>query len=138
MIICGFPGVGKSTLAKFSNWIDLESTPFEKDWIRYAKVAKHMSDNGYNVMVSTHPQLLEQFEQMEVRYTVVIPSISDLKIYLNRYNKRGNDESFIALLEKEWDNWLRDIITFTSRNKTIVILPEDGCLQAYIEKYKNI
>lgn len=138
MIICGFPGVGKSTLAKFSNWIDLESTPFEKDWIRYAKVAKHMNDNGYNVMVSTHPQLLEQFEQMEVRYTVVIPSISDLKIYLNRYNKRGNDESFIALLEKEWDNWLRDIITFTSRNKTIVILPEDGCLQAYIEKYKNI
>ena len=62
MIICGFPGVGKSTLAKFSNWVDLESTPFEKDWVRYAKVAKHMSNNGYNVMVSTHPQLLEQFE----------------------------------------------------------------------------
>ena len=75
---------------------------------------------------------------MEVRYTVVIPSISDLKIYLNRYNKRGNDESFIILLEKEWDNWLRDIITFTSRNKTIVILPEDGWLQTYIEKYENI
>lgn len=138
MIICGFPGIGKSTLAKFSNWVDLESTPFEKDWIRYAKVAKHMSDNGYNVMVSTHPQLLEQFEQMEVRYTVVIPPIDDLKIYLNRYKRRENDESFIALLEKEWENWLRDIITFTSRNKTIVILPEDGCLQAYIERYKNI
>ena len=138
MIICGFPGVGKSTLAKYSNWVDLESTPFEKDWIRYAKVAKHMSDNGYNVMVSTHPQLLEQFEQMEVRYTVVIPPIDDLKIYLNRYKRRGNDESFITLLEKEWENWLRDIITFTSRNKTIVILPEGGCLQAYIEGYKNI
>jgi len=138
MIICGFPRVGKTTLAKFSNWIDLESTPFEKDWVRYAKVAKHMSDNGYNVMVSTHPQLLEQFEQMEVRYTVVIPPIDDLKIYLNRYKRRENDESFIALLEKEWENWLRDIITFTSRNKTIVILPEDGCLQAYIERYKNI
>ena len=138
MIICGFPGVGKTTLAKFSNWVDLESTPFEKDWVRYAKVAKHMSDNGYNVMVSTHPQLLEQFEQMEVRYTVVIPPIDDLKIYLNRYKRRENDESFIALLEKEWENWLRDIITFTSRNKTIVILPEDGCLQAYIERYKNI
>jgi len=55
MIICGFPGIRKSTLAKFSNWVDLESTPFEKDWVRYAKVAKHMSDNGYNVMVSTHP-----------------------------------------------------------------------------------
>ena len=28
MIICGFPGVGKSTLAKFSNWIDLERTVY--------------------------------------------------------------------------------------------------------------
>ena len=58
MIICGFPGTGKSMMAKFSQWIDLESTPFERDWERYAKVAKHMSDNGYTVMVSTHEELL--------------------------------------------------------------------------------
>ena len=53
MIICGFPGVGKSTLAKFSNWVDLESTPFEKDWVRYAKVAKHMSDNYSSSIIRT-------------------------------------------------------------------------------------
>jgi len=32
-IICGFAGIGKSTLAKNkAGFVDLESTPFEKDW----------------------------------------------------------------------------------------------------------
>lgn len=138
MIICGFPGVGKTTLAKFSNWIDLESTPFEKDWVRYAKVAKHMNDNGYNVMVSTHPQLLEQFEQMEVKYTVVVPHFADIFIYKDRYIKRGNNLDFITSIETNWDKWIENIITKSSVNKTVIILPKDGCLQAYIERCKNI
>jgi len=138
MIICGFPGVGKTTLAKFSNWVDLESTPFEKDWVRYAKVAKYMNDNGYNVMVSTHPQLLEQFEQMEVRYTVVIPPFTDISIYKDRYIKRGNNTDFITLIETNWDKWIGDIITKSSVNKTIIILPKDGCLQDYVKEYENI
>lgn len=136
MIICGFPGVGKSILAKFSNWVDLESTPFEKDWVRYAKVAKHMSDNGYNVMVSTHSQLLEQFEQMEMSYTVVIPQINDMSVYKDRYIKRGNDTGFINLVEENWNKWIDDIITKPSVNKTVVMLPNYGCLQAYIKEYE--
>ena len=52
MIISGFPGTGKSTMAKFSRWVDLESTPFKKNWLLYAEVAKHrlavyeISDSG--------------------------------------------------------------------------------------------
>ena len=137
MIICGFPGVGKSTLAKSSNWVDLESTPFEKDWVRYAKVAKHMSDNGYNVMVSTHPQLLEQFEQMEIEYTVVIPPFSDESNYIKRYIKRNNDNNFIKNIENNWMNWLKDIVFYSSVNRTVIILPKDSCLQSYLERYKN-
>ena len=38
MIICGYAGIGKSYLAhNYPNIIDLESTPFEKDWDRYKK-----------------------------------------------------------------------------------------------------
>jgi len=102
------------------------------------KVAKYMSDNGYNVMVSTHPQLLEQFEQMEVRYTVVIPPIDDFPTYKDRYINRGNDINFIISIDYNWGKWIQDIIKKSSVNKTVVILPKDGCLQAYIEEYKNI
>jgi len=54
MIFCGYAGVGKSTAAsKFVRVVDLESTPFQKDWETYARVAKHMSDQGYIVLVSS-------------------------------------------------------------------------------------
>ena len=61
MIFCGYAGVGKSTAAKkFSGVVDLESTPFQRDWVTYARVAKHMSDQGYIVLVSCHNELREE------------------------------------------------------------------------------
>lgn len=131
MIICGFPGTGKSFMARHSNWIDLESTPFERDWIRYAKVAKHMSDVGYTVMTSTHAELLAIFEQMEQRYTVIIPPKGDANRYTVRYSKRGNTSRFITTIAEHWDEWIEQIIAQQSVNRTIVILPYDGCIEAW-------
>lgn len=138
MIICGFPGTGKSVMARLSKWVDLESTPFEKDWWRYAKVAKHMSDNGYTVMVSTHRELLERLEQMEVSYTVVVPPMSDKDIYINRYKQRGNTDDFISTVEANWENWISDIVTHRSVLRTVVILPRDGCIRAWADEYKGM
>ena len=135
MIICGFPGTGKSMMAKFSRWVDLESTPFEKDWERYAKVAKHMSDNGYTVMVSTHRELLAMFEQMEVSYTVIIPPITDKKIYLNRYDMRGNSYDFIRQLDTNWQQWISEIVEKPTVLKTVVVLPKDGCIKAFADEF---
>lgn len=136
MIVCGFPGVGKTIMAKCSNWVDLESTPFERDFDRYAKVAKHMHDNGYTVMVSTHKELLNEFEQMEVPYTVIIPPTSDQSIYIKRYERRGNDEQFIQTVKDNWNNWMYDILDYQSVLRTVVILPKDGCIQAFAERWK--
>lgn len=138
MIICGFPGTGKSVMARMSKWVDLESTPFEKDWWRYAKVAKHMSDRDYMVMVSTHRELLECFEQMEVSYTVVVPPVSDKDIYINRYKQRGNTDDFISTVEANWENWISDIVTHRSVLRTVVVLPRDGCIRAWADEYKGM
>lgn len=121
-------------MAKFSQWIDLESTPFEKDWERYAKVAKHMSDNGYTVMVSTHRELLAMFEQMEVPYIVIIPPITDKEIYLLRYDMRGNSYDFIRQLDTNWQQWISGIIEKPTVLKTVVVLPKDGCIKAFADK----
>ena len=131
MIICGFPGTGKSFVAKFYNWVDLESTPFEKDWVRYAKVAKHMSDNGYTVMVSTHKELLKEFEQIEVPYTVILPHPSDKEEFLNRYRVRGNSEEFIENINLHWEEWIDSILYTKSVLKTVVFLPLDGCIAGW-------
>lgn len=118
-------------MAKFSRWIDLESTPFEKDWGRYAKVAKHMSDNGYTVMVSTHAELLGELEWMEVPYTVIIPPMADKDTYIRRYDIRGNTYDFIQLLDRNWTQWIADIIEKPTVLKTVVVLPKDGCIMSW-------
>ena len=135
MIICGFPGTGKSTMAKFSQWVDLESTPFKKNWLLYAEVAKHMSDNGYVVMVSTHEEMLNALEQIETNYVVVIPPITDKATYLHRYSMRGNTYDFIRLLDENWDKWINAIVEKPTVLKTIVVLPKDGCIKAFADEF---
>ena len=136
MIICGFPGVGKTIMAKCSNWVDLESTPFRKQWLLYADVAKHMSDNGYTVMVSTHSDLLDALEQIEASYTVVVPDVEDVQIYMYRYEQRGDSADFCKKVYDNWYNWIESIINRHSVLKTLVILPRDGCLEAFAERWK--
>lgn len=135
MIICGFPGVGKSVMAQQGNWVDLESTPFKKNWLLYAEVAKHMSDNGYNVMISTHKEVLDALEQIEARYTVVIPPITDKDTYLMRYDMRGNSYEFIRLLDENWERWISAILEKPTVLKTIVVLPKDGCIKAFADEF---
>lgn len=137
MIICGFPGVGKTIMAKFSNWVDLESTPFEKNWLLYANVAKHMSNNGYTVMVSTHAEMLDALEQLEASYIVVIPPLTDKATYRKRYIQRGNDQAFIDNVMNNWDVWLEGICGWPTMCKTVVVLPKDGCLRALAETWKS-
>lgn len=134
MIICGFPGTGKSTMAKFSQWVDLESTPFKRNWLLYAEVAKHMSDNGYTVMVSTHEEMLNALEQIETDYVVVIPPITDKPTYLHRYYMRGNTCDFVQLLDENWEKWITTIVKNPTVLKTVVVLPKDGCIKAFADK----
>lgn len=76
-IICGFAGIGKSTLARNrAGVVDLESTPFEKDWKRYVKVASHMAKNGYTVLLSCHKELREELHAQGIEYTLALPEQS--------------------------------------------------------------
>ena len=124
-------------MAKFSRWVDLESTPFKKNWLLYAEVAKHMSDNGYTVMVSTHAEMLNALEHIEARYTVVIPPITDKDTYMHRYDMRGNTDDFIRLLDENWHRWISDIIGKPTVLKTLVVLPKDGCIKAWADEMRG-
>lgn len=85
--------------------MDLESTPFEKDWDRYAKVAKHMSNNGYTVLLSCHKELREFLFRNGIEYTLVFPKKELKDLYLNNYKERGNDEKFIELFNNKWEEF---------------------------------
>lgn len=103
-IICGFAGIGKSTLAKkYANVVDLESMPFEKDWDRYAKVARHMAKNGYTVLLSCHKEIREKLHN---GYFVAKPRQLARIEYINRYKARGNDEAFVTMMNQNWEKFI--------------------------------
>ena len=107
MIICGFAGTGKSTAAKnITGVIDLESTPFQKDWDTYARVAMHMDKQGYIVLLSCHRELREKLHELGTKYYVVYPEKNQQDIYRKRYEERGNTPEFIAMQMSHWDEWV--------------------------------
>ena len=107
MIITGYQGIGKSTLAsKYDNIIDLESSCFWKydlydfekkgdrsrpdDWyVYYCQMAQYLSKQGYIVFVSCHPQVREflSISDEEV-YCAIFPDKSIKDDWLNRLKDR--------------------------------------------------
>ena len=72
MIISGYQGIGKSSLAGKNNCIDLESGNFwvdgkrADDWYKpYCQIANHLSQQGYTVFVSSHEVVRKELEKSE-------------------------------------------------------------------------
>lgn len=115
MIIIGYPGVGKSTLAKkydktdiansrtYSESfikrlprgiIDLESSLFKRTvddryWApSYCRVATQLSDLGYVVFVSAHSDVQEELRKYIGDVVIIHPSIELKQEWLGRLRKR--------------------------------------------------
>lgn len=113
MIYVGYQGIGKSTICHIiDSCIDLESGNFfvegkrSDNWYKiYANIAKHISDQGKNVFVSSHKVLREYMNEMNIPFTVVFPSLQLKEDWINklkdRYLLTCTDKDFRALLNAE-------------------------------------
>lgn len=69
MVIIGYQGIGKSTLAESNErYIDLESSTYSQtgkdDWyVAYCKEALKLSKEGYDVFVSCHKQVRDYLKE---------------------------------------------------------------------------
>ena len=138
MIICGYAGVGKSYLSEhFPNVMDLESTPFEKDWERYAKCAMHYSKQGRLVLVSCHKELRDILANCDGKFITVVPDVSDKEWYKEKFAQRGNTQEFIDVQMNNWEKWLDE-----SKNRTIgehweVLSPHEN-LYDFVKRFNLI
>lgn len=136
MIITGYQGIGKSTLAKRrEDVIDLESSCFWKndengnrtrpaDWyIYYCQMAEHLSKQGYMVFVSCHPEVREYISNHGTESFCLIcphPSLKDAWInrLRERYHSTGLEKDFRALdhAEKFFDQDIDRLMCECSNN----------------------
>lgn len=111
MIITGYQGIGKTTLAsKNDKIIDLESSSFWKhdedaylnktgnktrhdDWyIYYCQVAQDLSRQGYTVFVSCHKEVRKWLSVHNTeRFCAIFPDKSIKKDWLKRLKERYED-----------------------------------------------
>lgn len=110
MIIIGYPGIGKSTLAVGNNkYIDLESSLFNdnegkkpKYWYQtYCKIAEDLSTQGYIVFVSCHREVQDYLAASNEIVALCYPAL-ELKNQwfqklLNRYMLYTSDKNLAAL-----------------------------------------
>jgi hypothetical protein len=112
MIIVGYQGIGKSTLAGSNNCIDLESGNFwvdgkrADDWYKpYCQIANHLSEQGYTVFTSSHEVVRKELEKSKEKVFVVFPAINLKDGWINklreRYEATGLGKDFKALANAE-------------------------------------
>ena len=115
MIIIGYQGIGKSTLAGKNNCINLESGNFwfhdvetyqkvrHNDWyIPYCNIANHLSEQGFTVFTSSHEVVREELKKSKEKIYVVFPSIKLKDKWIekleNRYNNTSLEKDYRALM----------------------------------------
>lgn len=71
LIICGYPGIGKSSIAGWDHCIDLESSKYTQSTIPlwpelYCKTAIELAKQDYTVFVSTHSKVIRYLHDHQI------------------------------------------------------------------------
>lgn len=132
LIICGYPGIGKSSIAGWNNCIDLESSYFSfrnsapqelSEWVpQYCETALDLANQGFTVLISCHRNVRHYLNELIKYYTIPrynIPIVifrpkPDMKEawairLVNRYLQSGSDKDLRAF-EGAMKYWDEDIL----------------------------
>ena len=96
MIIIGYTGIGKSTLARRNpKFVDLESSCFfvnenraENWYVIYCQLAEHLSEQGKIVFVSSHEDVQRYLRLSNETIVYVFPDIGLKDEWVNKLRER--------------------------------------------------
>lgn len=119
MIVCAFPGTGKSYYCNVNVdympqgfAIDSDSSKFDKSNFpeNYIAHIKEKITEGYaRIFVSSHFSVREALVLHNIPFVLIYPSLELKEEYLERYKNRGNNENFILQVSKNWENWIEEL-----------------------------
>lgn len=117
LIIIGYQGIGKSSLAGYDNCIDLESGNFwigdkrADDWyIPYCQIAMDLANQGFTIFTSSHKQVYEYLKSVSLPENVGAAIIFCPRRFMkdnwieklrDRYYRTGLEKDHKALMNAE-------------------------------------
>lgn len=150
MIIIGYQGIGKSSLAGRDNkFIDLESGNFwvdgkrAADWYKpYCQIAEHLSKQGYIVFTSSHEVVRNQLRNSSEVVVVAYPALNLKDMWIDkleeRYRATGLDKDYKALMNAKdrYDDNIRELANCDIPYK-LMLKNIDYDLEASIIHFRN-
>lgn len=116
IVICGFPGIGKSYVAEHhDDVLDLESSAFSGNRDAWPdnyihRIQSEVTSGKYRyILVSSHKEVRVQLASRGIEFICVVPAIGLEEEYSRRYFARGNSVEFISNIQCNWRNWIFDI-----------------------------
>lgn len=111
-VICGFPGVGKSSLFRNrgdSKIVDSDSSTFDKAEFpaNYIAHIREKLAEGYTVLCSTHAEVRAALVQAGIPFALVYPKLDCRDEYMQRYTERGSPDAFIGMMFKNWEKFVQ-------------------------------
>lgn len=140
-VICGFPGVGKSTAVKDNKFpqykiVDLDNSKFKTNWPNeYLKeIQSHVESGAFDfIMVSTHSEVVKFVVDMGYDVELVYPEKpvyennqwyqdnqrSKIKeMFLTRYQEREDSPEFIEFISDNFWTFVDDLSGVVGENVT--------------------
>lgn len=117
IVICGFPGVGKSYLHNLypdltinldCNVIvdDRTFRHFPPDYVSHIKEVLEANPTGKIILVSSSSSVREELNGYGIKYALVHPARHLKECYLARYRERGDDGQYIKTMDDNWDSFI--------------------------------
>ncbi len=120
LVVSAFPGTGKSYIFKHPNGLkvlDSDSSNFswKEKGVRNPDFPKnyinHIKDNLDKcdiVMVSSHKDVRNGLVDAGIEFTLAFPTKDCKEEYLKRYKERGNEQSFIDMMDANWEKFISE------------------------------
>lgn len=124
MIVIGYQGIGKSTLAsKDLKFIDLESSSFfvdgkrDDNWYKiYCNIAERLSKEGYTVFTSSHEVVRNELKKSSEKVICCVPAINLKDLWIIKLAKRYKESN----LEKDYKAYMNAKCCYEENIKEIM------------------
>lgn len=123
IIICGFPGTGKSHMfnmfkdRKDLTIMDSDSSKFPKNdfpmnYLNHLRT--HTRDRDTILLCSTHKEVVQGLIDNGLNINIVMPTIDMYYTMIQRYIDRGSPKPFVELMKKNYQVFIQDLLSVRS------------------------